>query len=183
MLFSGGGNDIVGPEILGYLNHKHSKPKELLNKKIFNARLAQMKVALDFFIQSVHRTRKDCHILMDGYDYARINGKGYKLLIRLKGPWILPAMGMKAITTKKDQKAIVIVLVDEFNKMLKSLDRKYPFFHHIDLRNAFPKDEEWDNEIHLKNRGYKKVADRYHNRMCQILSFDPLIKHQDKVIA
>ena len=183
VLFSGGGNDIVGPEILGYLNHKHGKPTELLNEKIFRARLAQMKIALDFFIQSVHRTRKTCHILMDGYDYARINGKGYNLLIRIKGPWILPAMGMKAITTKRDQKAIIKTLVDEFNLMLKSLDKKYSFFHHIDLRNEFPKDEEWDNEIHLKNRGFKKVAEHYHQKMTEILTFDPTIRHRDRMLV
>ncbi len=183
VLFSGGGNDIVGTEILGYLNHKLSKPAELINKPIFKARLAQMKISLDFFINAVHRTKKDCHILMDGYDYAKINGKGYKLIIRFKGPWILPSMGAKAITVKKDQTAIIKYLVDEFNQMLRSLDRKYSFFHHIDLRNQFPNDAEWDNEIHLKNRGFKKVADLYHQKMTQILTFDPVILHQDKVIV
>ena len=184
VLFSGGGNDIVGPEILGYLNHKHARPAELLNKEIFMARLEQMKIAIDFFIQAVNRTRKSCQILMDGYDYPRINGKGYNFIFKnIKGPWILPAMGAKAITTKKNQKAIMTILVDEFNEMLKSLDQEHSFFHHIDLRNEFPKDDAWDNEIHLKNKGFKRIADLYHNKMCEILHFDPIIKHEDRLIA
>ena len=37
VLFSGGGNDIVGSEIIAYLNHKLSMPDSLINKTIFKA--------------------------------------------------------------------------------------------------------------------------------------------------
>ena len=95
VLFSAGGNDIVGSEILGYLNHRNSKPKELLNKTIFKARLKEMEKAIEFFIQAVRNTSKGCNILMDGYDYPKINGKGYKFIFikDVVGPWILPLHG------------------------------------------------------------------------------------------
>lgn len=183
-LFSGGGNDIVGQEIIGYLNHYRSKPASLINKKIFQARLAEMKNAIEYMITWVHKTHKGCHILMDGYDFAKVNGKGYTFIIKnIRGPWILPSMGAKNILKKKDQEAIITYLVNEFNKMLKSLDKKYPFFHHIDLRHQFPNDNEWDNEIHLKNNGFKKVAQIYHNKISSILTYDPLVTHKGKVIV
>ena len=91
---------------------------------------------------------------MDGYDYARPNGKKY---LGIVGPWILPNFGRKAITNKPQQKAIIKYLVDEYNKMLADMDKKNPRFHHIDLRGQFPRDEQWHNEIHLKGKGYEKV--------------------------
>lgn len=184
VLFSAGGNDIVGSEIKGYLNHRNSKPAELINKPIFKAKLERMSIAISFFLEAVHKKNKNADILMDGYDYAKVNGKGYTFIFKnLLGPWILPSMGAKGITANKDQKAILKYLVDEFNEMLAKLDKKYDFFHHIDLRNKFPKDSQWDNEIHLKNSGYKTISEIYHSKMKEILNMDPLIAHQDKLIA
>ena len=92
-------------------------------------------------------------------------------------------MGMKSIIDKKDQEDILKYLVDEFNKMLKKLSRKYSYFHHIDLRGKFPLDAQWDNEIHLKNSGYKEVAEIYHAKISSILKKDPVIAHHRKIIA
>jgi len=184
VLFSAGGNDIVGSDILGYLNHRNSKPDSLINKVIFQAKLKRMSKAISFFIEAVHKTRKSCDIIMDGYDYAKVNGKGYTFIFKnLVGPWILPSMGKKGITAKKDQEPIIKYFVDEFNGMLATLDQKYDYFHFIDLRSKFPKENEWDNEIHLKNKGYKKVSEMYHAKMKNILNQDPLIAFSDRLIA
>ncbi len=175
VLFSAGGNDIVGSEILGYLNHEVSKPESLINKEIFQARLQEMKTAIEFFIKSVRTTNVDCNILMDGYDYAKVNGKGYNFIFRnIKGPWLLPSFGMKNITRKEDHEVIIKYLVDEFNEMLLDLDAQYENFHHIDLRGEFPEDSQWDNEIHLKNAGYRKIANIYHEKITEVIQEDPV---------
>jgi lysophospholipase L1-like esterase len=175
VLFSAGGNDIVGSEILGYLNHNVSNPDDLLNKDIFQARLKEMKTAIEFFIKSVRTTHVDCNILMDGYDYAKVNGKGYNFIFRnIRGPWLLPSFGMKGITQKEDHEAIIKYLVDEFNEMLIDLAAQYERFHHIDLRGKFPNDSQWDNEIHLKNSGYREIANIYHQKITEIIQNDPV---------
>jgi len=183
-LFSAGGNDIVGANLIQYLKHKFSKSGKLLDEKIFQAKLDSMKESMEFLIESVVNTNPKCHILMDGYDYAKVTGKGYSFIgIRLTGPWIQPAMGAKAITNSKDQNKIIKTLIDGFNEMLKDLESKYPNFHFIDLRGYFPHINSWDNEIHLKASGYKKVAELYDKRMCKILNYNPIIKHSDKLIV
>ena len=175
VLFSAGGNDIVGSEILGYLNHNVSNPDDLLNKDIFQARLKEMKTAIEFFIKSVRTTHVDCNILMDGYDYAKVNGKGYNFIFRnIRGPWLLPSFGMKGITQKEDHEEIIKYLVDEFNEMLIDLAAQYERFHHIDLRGKFPNDSQWDNEIHLKNSGYREIANIYHQKITEIINDDPV---------
>lgn len=183
VLFSGGGNDIVGSEILGYLNHRLSNPESLINKVIFEARLLEMKKALEFFIKSVHNVCEHSQILMDGYDYAKVNGKGYSFIFRnIKGPWLLPSFGMKAIVNVDEQKEIIKYLVDRFNEMLIELADEYAHFHYINLRGKFKEESKWDNEIHLKNAGYREIANIYHEKITEIIHHDPVKKFKHLIV-
>jgi hypothetical protein len=184
VLLSAGGNDVVGSDMIAYLNHKHGNPASLINKVIYSEKLAQMKSTLEYFIKAVHSTYNGCQILMDGYDYGKVNGKGYNFIFKnIKGPWIQPAMGAKAITHPPDQEFVIKYLVDAFNEMLSELANSYSYFHHIDLRGMFPEDEHWDNEIHLKNNGYKKVAGAYKNKISEVLGVDPIVHYKSDIIV
>jgi len=183
-LFSAGGNDIVGSEISTYLNHANSKPKNLLNRTILNERITQMSRAIEYYIKGIHRVDKRCQILMDGYDYAKVDGRGYKVLgIKAAGPWIEPSMARKNIINKNDQRRIIKHLVDNFNDMLSRLSSKHKYFHHVDIRGQFGEDKDWHNEIHLNNRAYKRLSSLYINRMSAILSYDPCDEHSELIIA
>jgi len=111
---------------------------------------------------------------MDGYDYAIPNGKHINLVIRKFGPWILPSMGKKGITDPAEQKSIIKSLVDIFNDMLLELDSLNPNFHYVKLLGMFPNHEQWHNEIHLKKKGFKAVANEYHKKITEILGQNPL---------
>ena len=175
LLFSGGGNDIVGNEIIGYLNHKGSNPTTLVNKPIFEEKLGRMKNTLNLLINKVREANPECSIIMHGYDYPKVNGKGYRFLgLKLAGPWILPAMGQKGITLKSDQKNILKYFINEFNSILQELDNENSNFYYINLRGKFPNENEWHNEIHLKNKGFKTIANIYHDKIVELLGYNPL---------
>lgn len=183
LLFSGGGNDIVGSEIVGYLNHKGSISENLVNTDIFKEKLLRMKISIEVLINKVYQTNPNCSIIMHGYDYPKVNGKGYKFIFfNLVGPWILPAMGLKGIVLKEDQNNIVKYLVDEFNNMLEDLDSENSNFNYLNLRGKFPNENEWHNEIHLKNLGFKTVANKYHLKIKEILNYDPIEKYKSELI-
>lgn len=183
-LFSAGGNDIVGSEITAYLNHKHSKPAELLNRAIFDERLNQMSIAIESYIKQIHKINKKCHILMDGYAYARVNGKPYKFAgLKFAGPWIEPSMAAKAITQRKQQKSIVKDLVDGYNELLSSLSNRYKYFHHIDVRDEFVDEKDWHNEIHLNKKAYEKLATIYTEKINEVLKYDPVDKYERVLLA
>ena len=171
VLFSGGGNDIVGDEMRFYINHRLSG-KNLIRKAIFtNVVYKVLKPMILDFCYKVWHVDKKIDILMDGYDYAKPNGTSY---YRIKGPWLLPNFGTKAIEDRKVQEKIIKYLVDTFNEMLKEIAQENTHFHHIDLRGMFPYDHQWHNEIHLRSNEYKKVALKYHKKMVSILGYDPL---------
>ncbi len=146
VLFSAGGNDVVGVELVRYLFHK-STGKSSLRMAAFQDVLNNfMKPAIEHFIKEVLAVDPTVDILMDGYDYAKPIGKGYKVVgIKLAGPWILPGFGEKASTKRADQDRIIKRLIDEFNKMLKALSAAHPKFHYIYLRGKFPEDKQWHN--------------------------------------
>lgn len=121
---------------------------------------------------------------MDGYAYPKVSGKPYKFAkIKFGGPWILPSMAEKAILVKKQQNDIVRELVDGFNDIIAGLSHKYTYFHHIDIRNEFPEDDDWHNEIHLNKKAYKRLAGIYSTRMMEILKYDPKTKHTHVLMA
>lgn len=170
VLFSAGGNDVVGIELVRYLYHKSTGKPSLRMAAFQDVLNNYMKPAIEHFIKEVLAVDPGVDILMDGYDYAKPIGKGYKVAgVKLAGPWILPGFGEKAITKRSEQDRIIKRLIDAFNKMLKALSVKHTNFHYINLRGKFPLDKQWHNEIHLKAAGYKTVAKLYHEQIVKIL--------------
>lgn len=169
VLFSGGGNDVVGENMINYLNHQRSG-EPLFRRDQFKAYIeGYVKDAICYFIEKILAVDSGIDILMDGYAYARPNGKAYSRLWRKwAGPWILPSMHMKNILKKSDHENIVKDMVDIFNDMLQTIDDKYTNFHYIDLRPYFNKDDQWDNEIHLTDEAYRSAANIYSHKMLQL---------------
>ncbi len=59
----------------------------------------------------------------------------------------------------------------DFNDMLKDFATTDPRLHYIDLRSLIS-DSDWANELHLKNSGYRRVAEEF-DRVIRPLLFVP----------
>lgn len=158
-LFSGGGNDIAGDEFGSYLNHTDTGlpplRKDYLNYMI-NTVYKQCCIDL---INKIKKVSPNTKIIMHGYAYTKPTGKGVSLIgFNFAGPWLRPSLTKKNILNPINQVNIVNTVIDEYNKMLKSLSVAYPNFYYIDLRNTIDADNDWANELHLKNSAYAKVA-------------------------
>jgi len=101
-------------------------------------------------------------IIAHGYDYMPPSNKGVKYDgFRVTGPWVLPAMIAKNITDVTLQRALVKEMMNDFNDILAKMQAKYPLnFIHVDLRGMFV-ESDWLNEIHLKQAGFKRVAQAF----------------------
>jgi hypothetical protein len=175
VLFSAGGNDIVGDEIIFYLNHKLSG-KDPFRRELFENHVnGVMRPAIQTFIDRIVGADQEVHILMDGYDYPIPTGDMVNIAGLIKsGPWILPSMGKKGITDRNEQVQIIRQLVDYFNAMLADLDRTNSNFHYVRLLGMFPNEKDWHNEIHLYKEGYARVAGRYAEKVQEVLGYNPL---------
>jgi hypothetical protein len=175
VILSAGGNDVVGKEMIHYLNHVNSG-LDLFRKEIFTLAMnTAVKAAIERIIENIWNVNTETQVIMHGYDYAKPTGERYDIFgIGITGPWILPAFNKKGIDDRATQDSIIKEMVDIYNSVLITLEDTYPNFHHLDLRGQFPNDSEWDNEIHLKSNGFKQVSEKYHKKIVEILGNNPL---------
>lgn len=170
ILFSGGGNDIVGAhDVVHFLNDY--QPGMDLNacfrEDRFKIRLNQIEAAYKELIAFRDDFCPDAHILTHCYDRLIPTGKAAWFFGVIKvGAWLRPFIGDdvnkggKGIKDPALQQAIVNRMLELFKGMLESLAASHQKFHLINTHGAVG-DKNWTNEIHPDRNGFKNVADRF----------------------
>lgn len=181
VLFSGGGNDIVGTELKNYLHRKTSARSgtNLINQSALNraldwmgARYHELRATVDAFVLPSGSGKVP--IITHGYDYAFPSGQGLELIggLLTVGPWILPNFVEKGIDDTAEQLVILNELVDRFNALLNDLQRgqtrKIEAFHYVDLRNTLRKTD-WADELHPTAAGRDRLAAKLRAEIVRIL--------------
>ena len=162
VLLSGGGNDIAGDELLSFLNHKASGLPAL--RQPYTSFMLQ-----DYFLKifqhitnEIWTTDPKIHIVLHGYGYPIPDGRAVVRFLGFSfiGPWLRTALVAKGYEQRAEQRQIIKDLIDKFNLMLKDFSANDRRLHYIDLRSLVV-DSDWENELHLKNSGYRKVAKEF----------------------
>jgi len=181
LIFSGGGNDIVGTELKNYL-YKKSPTRSgvrLIKNSVFEDALKNMKGQYRQLRQTVDAEFKSpdggkVPIITHGYDYAHPSGEGFELLGGLVtlGPWILPNFMEKEIDDLDEQVEIINALVDRFNELLHKLQTSknsgIEAFYHVDLRGSLQR-KDWADELHPTSAGRDKLAAKLRKEITAIL--------------
>ena len=162
LLFSGGGNDVVGSDLLSLLekNTPGRDWEDCIHKTRVRNRIRQIRYAYEDLINIRNDVRPDCVIYANGYDYAIPNGKAVKIGPIKAGPWLQPYFLERGITKLSDQKKIIRWIIDEFNSMLSDLETKTDGFVHVRTTGTL-KASEWNDELHPKRAGFVKVAEKF----------------------
>jgi hypothetical protein len=181
LLFSGGGNDIVGTELKNYLYKKSATRTgvQLIKKSVFEDALHHMKEQYRELRRTVDADIRSPNggtvpIITHGYDYAHPSGEGFELLGGLVtlGPWILPNFMEKEIDNLDEQVEIINFLVDQFNELQNTLQTSarsgIEAFYHIDLRGCL-KREDWADELHPTAAGRDKLAAKLRGEIVSIV--------------
>jgi lysophospholipase L1-like esterase len=178
LLFSAGGNDIIGPEFEVLLRPFEAgmQAADCLDAGRVSRRLDQLEAGyrdlvelIDEFRDLKGKKRRDVTLLAHGYDYAIPGDRPVKyLFIPISGPWMLPGFKKRKIVDSALQRAVVRILIDGFNDRLARVAADFPGrFRHVDLRGLL-KDNEWGDEIHPTRKGYVKVAERFRLELAQL---------------
>ena len=172
VLFSGGGNDVAGDELLRYLNHA-SAPSSAggtrwLREDVWNEALAQMEASLRVFAQAVWAVAPKLPILMHGYANPVPDGRAvlnFPFGFKFFGPWMRLAFAGKGYTDWRKTEPWVGRLLGDYNRMLAGVaaDSGGRFIY-VDVRKAVGRDD-WANELHPTNAGFKAVATVIHRAL------------------
>jgi len=176
LLYSGGGNDIVGKwDMEFFLKQKtpNMSWEQCIQKQRFNRKIAQVRSAWLDLLALRDDHSPNTVIITHGYDYPIPRNEGFTLLnFRLVGPWMWPAMVDKGITDPQDQRAIAKWMIGNLSAMLQDLTsdpKTGQKFIAIDTPGTVT-DDEWADEIHPNKDGFKKIADRFLGEMNALLT-------------
>ena len=166
VLFSGGGNDVAGTELLAYLNHAKSGLPELRMRVVEDAFHATARQAIGDFVRQMTAASPGCMVIHHGYGVPVPNGAKTKAiwgLIPIAGPWIKTQFDKRRISFE-NARLHMRTLIDEFNKVQAQLEVEFAAtgpngaYKHVDLRGIV-QDGDWSDELHLKPSAFAKCAD------------------------
>lgn len=177
LLFSGGGNDLLGDPLPDLLRHRSEVARGwrgLIRDEAVEAAIEAIRRAWLRVIFRTAQIRPGLPIVVHGYDYPFPRPRGATIFwgrITVTGPWMHPVMvGEKGITDPDERYKIVGELVDRLNQMLQRLAAEHRTFHHVDLRETLPSESQWDDEIHPRSAGFKKMAAKFAKAMDRTLA-------------
>lgn len=166
ILFSGGGNDIVGANFRQFIrtvpdgSQPDTDPAATwIHQNRFRHKLVQIEMAY----RELADLRDDCapeaKILVHGYDHPIPRNKGTRYLGMQFGPWMYPTLNDFEVPTQH-WSPIAARMIDRFNEMLVGLASDLEDFAYVKAIGAVG-DEGWSDEIHPKYDGFKEVARRF----------------------
>jgi hypothetical protein len=170
LLFSAGGNDIAGPELLTFVAERtepFSAEKALATDALADC-FARMKTAYKRLIDARNEVAPECLIVTHGYGRAIPTGKGAHYLGFSAGPWLKPFLVAKKYVDVNEQQAIVDTLIGRFNVMLDEFaSAADSLLVKVDLSGVIS-DGDWSNELHPTRHGFENAARAFHARLRQV---------------
>lgn len=173
LLFSGGGNDIVGEPFCLWLNDAsqvNSNPDRALNPA-FDAMLAVVRRAYEELIAMrdaacARRPGRRIVIFLHAYDWAIPDGRG---VCRLFGPWLRPSLEAKGWMTRSsdpmgDGFQIVKAALTQFATMLAEIARNHPDVVLIQTQGTLTRGQ-WHDELHPKRGGFLRMAELFRDAL------------------
>jgi hypothetical protein len=186
LLFSGGGNDIVGIyDFEFFLNEYQSGflATDCIRVDRFERRLTQIRHAYCDLIELVldYSRNKAIRIVTHTYDIPVPNPQGAEFLgglLKIAGArsWMHPYMVTKKIVDPAIQKEIARYMLDRLGSMLKSIAMQPGYSEHFVVvdTHGLVGPNEWRNEIHPTPDGFRKVAQKILNEGIKPLVKDPV---------
>jgi hypothetical protein len=173
VLVSGGGDDVAGNEFGMLLNNAFSPIAGwdtevldgVLHQRILTA-YSQLLMSITCLCQGTFGVTVP--ILLHGYDYPVPDGRGFFGGWPFPGPWLEPGFREKNFGDLAQRIAMMKVLMDQFNDVVKLLPSQPAFTHvrYIDLRGTLSNrladyQKWWANELHPTEKGFEAVTDRF----------------------
>lgn len=161
LLFSGGGNDIVGNPMALWIQDFDDTvpPANLISKSRFTAALDLVRVGYEDLIAMRDTLSPSTHLAFHGYDFAIPDGRG----ICGMGPWLKPSFDLRRFPAVPPAMTVVRAMLVQFAAMLQSLAASHNDVTFINTQGTLPPvTSSWHNELHPSRNGFNKIAAIFH---------------------
>jgi hypothetical protein len=175
LLFSGGGNDIVGDQFCIWLKDAPPvvPPAQMLDVSAVNAVLAILEAEYRELVDIRDQYSPQTVIFVHAYDFPPITGKG----VCGEGPWLKPSLDYVykhlgvANPNPNDEFVVVKTLMQMFCAMLVRVAAD-PLVHRFVVvptqGTLAPNNSDWQNEIHPSSAGFAKLAIKFQASLASV---------------
>ena len=174
LLFSGGGNDIVGARDFDFFLKRDVSSNDWRSYLHMDRVERRLRMVGDSYRDLIDYCRSysrnpGLQVVTHTYDYARPDPQGARFLggIIDGKSWVHPYLREAGVPEAFDQ-TIVDHLIDALASQLLDLEARFPDTLRVaDTRGSLtPGDEKlWINEIHPSEKGFRKIARKVFDRM------------------
>ncbi len=159
LLFSGGGNDIVGEDLLPLL--KDFVPgadwRSCIDQERLLLRMGQIEAAYEELVDLRDDHRPGCVIFTHAYDLAIPTGKAIRLPGVKIGPWMQPYLLQRGIDDPAMQRQIIGYMLEQFGELMSKLEKRHADIVYVRTQRTLD-DTEWGDELHPTTGGFTKLA-------------------------
>lgn len=155
LLFSGGGNDIAGKQLVTLLNDNHDGDAlKAIAWDRADVALDMVMAMYDDLAELRDEVAPQCVIVTHEYDIAIPRNRG----ILWFGPWIKPSLDYCGWKKPDDQQLIVRMLLHEFALRLRKWDAENHV--HVQTQGTI-RPGDWHDEMHPNRAGFRKIATKF----------------------
>lgn len=158
ILFSGGGNDLVGDLFCLWLNDKTPglAPAYGVNRPRLAAIMGVVQAAFEDLVAIRNAANPDIVIFVHAYDFVFPDGRPVCPGV---GPWLKLSLDLRGWTNPTQAKAIVDEVLGAFDPMLVRLSQDHQNVVYVRTQGTLTSHlDDWANELHPTPDGFKKVA-------------------------
>jgi|CXWL01.1.fsa_nt_gi lysophospholipase L1-like esterase len=169
LLFSAGGNDIIGPDLLPLLRPyvDGMTAADLVANGRFERRLGQIQDCYRELLDLLSDAGQTAKVFVNSYDYLVPSDQGVELLgiFKVLGPWLLPSLEAKHVPQALHAD-VVHLLMDGFVAAVDAVaaePRGFGRLIRVETRNVVGNN--WKDEIHPSRSGAVRVAAKFEQAM------------------
>jgi hypothetical protein len=159
ILFSGGGNDLVGDPMSLWLRRRESgvTPAKALRIDRLRGALAIVRAGYEDLIAIRDEHAPGAVIFTHGYDFPKPRDQGVCGL----GPWLWPSLVDFGWKQAEEQYQIAKHMLLELDALLVELEKNSRDLVYVRTQEAIPRAAVWHDEIHPHSAGFARLADRF----------------------
>ncbi len=164
LLFSGGGNDIVGNPMALWVNDYRPAvpPAALLHGPRFESALALVLAGYEDLIQLRDALSPTTHLIFHAYDFAIPDGRGICHL----GPWLKPTFDLRKFPSRTAAFEVVKVMLQRFATALSNLQQRSQGVTFLNTQGTLPPNTgSWHNELHPSRTGFQQIAELFYAKL------------------
>ncbi len=161
LLFSGGGNDIVGDSMVLWLRSR--KPglswRDAVDRTRLGAILGVVMSAYEELVELILEYSDRCVLVLHSYSIPYPDGRGACLFF---GPWLKPALQARGWTDPDEARRVVGDLLNTFRERQEKLAASNPSrIRMVQTQALLDRHDQWENELHPTSKGFRIVAEQF----------------------